>query len=287
VTLHHGRFHGKDRRHLDAAIEARFGKGASRGPAVVVATQTIEQSLDLDFDALITDICPIDVLLQRIGRLWRHDHPRPEDLEMAPCTVLVPHEGLDPFFRRRSPSHNLGPGRAYEDLRAVEAARRLIATAERDGWRLPRNNGRLVELGTHEEALSAIAREVGEAWCLHGRAVEGAAIAEGQKARDWLLPLDRGFVDGTFALAELDERIRTRLGDDRILVPLPPTLRSPFGERLEDILLPAWIARTMGLDPRNELIGDCAKSHILIGGRQLAYDRFGLRPMQESGGKAR
>ena len=90
ATLHHGRFAAEDRRRLDAAIEERLGKGSAAQPVIVVATQTVEQSLDVDADLLLTDLCPIDVLLQRIGRLHRHrSRPGP-----APCLVLGP-EGDD------------------------------------------------------------------------------------------------------------------------------------------------------------------------------------------------
>ena len=89
-TLHHGRFAAEDRRRLDAAIEERLGKGSAARPVIVVATQTVEQSLDVDADLLLTDLCPIHVLLQRIGRLHRHRlRPGP-----APCVVLGP-EGDD------------------------------------------------------------------------------------------------------------------------------------------------------------------------------------------------
>ena len=77
-TLHHSRFAREDRRRLDAEVEAQFGKDAERhGGLVLVGTQTLEISLDIDADLLITDLCPADVLLQRIGRLHRHARPRP------------------------------------------------------------------------------------------------------------------------------------------------------------------------------------------------------------------
>jgi len=68
VAPHHSRFAGSDRKSLDLAIEEQFGKGSQRNGVVAVATQTVQQSLDLDADLLLSDLCPVDVLLQRIGR---------------------------------------------------------------------------------------------------------------------------------------------------------------------------------------------------------------------------
>jgi len=282
VTLHHGRFHGRDRVHLDRAVEARFGKESPGGPAVVVATQTVEQSLDLDFDVLITDICPVDVLLQRIGRLWRHRRPRPAGMPAAPCLVLVPREGLGAFLGKRTPSHNLGPERAYEDLRAVEACLRLVAEAAGAGWELPRRNRELVERGTHPELLKQIAAEMGEAWRAHGRDVEGRHGASAQHAQLQLLPVKLPFVNGSTNESvvlpeEPPEPVRTRLGEDQLLVRLDPPIGSPFGERLTELPVPAWLLRGLGVDPGHEPVARREGERILIGNGLLVYDRLGLR----------
>ncbi len=277
-TLHHGRFHGRDRVRLDRAIETRFGKNAPGGSGVVVATQTIEQSLDLDFDVLITDICPIDVLLQRIGRLWRHRRPRPDGMDAAPCLVLVPRDGLDAFLEKRTPSHNLGPERAYADLRAVEACRRLVAEAAERGWELPRQNRELVERGTHPGELVRIARELGEAWVDHGSRVEGQGAARAQFAHLHLLPTQRLFSDPDLALAEEPpEAVRTRLGEDRLLVALDPPLESPFGEMLDEMPVPAWLLRLVGAEPGRPVTGRVEGSEIWLAEGVLIYDRLGLR----------
>ena len=89
VTLAHARFIAADRVEMDGALVTRFGPGVEHRPTrhIVVATQVIEQSLDLDFDLLVSDIAPADLLLQRIGRLHRHDRERPRLLRQAVCYV--------------------------------------------------------------------------------------------------------------------------------------------------------------------------------------------------------
>jgi CRISPR-associated endonuclease/helicase Cas3 len=95
-TLHHSRFGPEDRRLLDTTVQQRIGHDRPNGGLIVVGTQTLEQSLDLDADLLLTDLCPVDVLLQRIGRLHRHARARPRGLEIPRAFVLVP-AGRDLF----------------------------------------------------------------------------------------------------------------------------------------------------------------------------------------------
>ncbi|MDT0329905.1 CRISPR-associated helicase Cas3' [Nocardiopsis lambiniae] len=96
VTVAHSRFLDLDRAANDADLVAAYGppgRGADR-PArhIVVATQVVEQSLDVDFDLLVTDLAPIDLVLQRMGRLHRHPRgddqaERPERLRRARCLI--------------------------------------------------------------------------------------------------------------------------------------------------------------------------------------------------------
>lgn len=94
VTLAHARFTAADRRERDRLLTVRFGPGAgdSRpGAHVVVATQVAEQSLDVDFDVLISDLAPADLLLQRLGRVHRHHRKRPGHLSV-PRLVVAGHQ---------------------------------------------------------------------------------------------------------------------------------------------------------------------------------------------------
>lgn len=91
VILFHSQFIAPDRAEKEKELLRRIGKTSTakeRDRLIVVGTQVLEQSLDIDFDLLVTDLCPMDLLLQRIGRLHRHVRTRPEKLKAAQCIVL-------------------------------------------------------------------------------------------------------------------------------------------------------------------------------------------------------
>lgn len=82
LDLLHARFPFAERERRELRARARFGPVGPRPlRAVLVATQVIEQSLDLDFDLLVTDLAPVDLVLQRAGRLHRHSRSRPPSLQ--------------------------------------------------------------------------------------------------------------------------------------------------------------------------------------------------------------
>ncbi|MGW5050350.1 CRISPR-associated helicase Cas3' [Actinokineospora sp. NPDC004072] len=81
-----GRMTAKERRDTEARLKEHFGKEGSRPRAIVVGTQVLEQSLDLDFDVMLSDMAPIDSLIQRAGRIRRH---RSEDDRPGPITLGI------------------------------------------------------------------------------------------------------------------------------------------------------------------------------------------------------
>ena len=95
--LFHARFAMVDRLAVEAEVLRRFGRDSDPATrrGVLIATQVVEQSLDLDFDLLVTDLAPADLLIQRAGRLWRHARdprpvPGPELLVVSPEPVDTP-----------------------------------------------------------------------------------------------------------------------------------------------------------------------------------------------------
>ncbi|MDP3851094.1 MAG: CRISPR-associated helicase Cas3' [Luteolibacter sp.] len=92
VGLLHSRFPHFQRQNNEKHWMDLLGKNPARRPSgcVLVATQIVEQSVDIDADLLVTDLAPTDLLLQRLGRLHRHARPRPQGFETATCWILQP-----------------------------------------------------------------------------------------------------------------------------------------------------------------------------------------------------
>ncbi len=150
LMLFHARypFEQRDRREKHAL--ARFGKRGTfvdfgegnvrevKRPnrAVIVATQVLEQSLDLDFDLMVTEFAPVDLLLQRAGRLHRHERARPENLA-APRMLL-----LRPELRDGIPDFGGGTEAVYDGHILL---RSWIAIADRKFVDVPRDVEKLIE----------------------------------------------------------------------------------------------------------------------------------------------
>ena len=283
-TLHHGRFAAHDRRLLDNAIETTIGKDKPNrvaGGCVVIGTQTLEQSLDIDADLLITDLCPMDVLLQRIGRLHRHEREdRAAAYRKPECIVLTPpNDDLSPLLEWTETANGLGPhGGVYEDLRILEATLRLIA--ERGEWEIPAMNRELVERATHPHALEEIVAELGDDWRAHANEVEGGRIADGLTARGAIIRRDKSFfMDNRDVLfGSLEEKIRTRLGDERVDIIFAAPQNSPFGQARAIDKVAMSLRWLEGADVPEFTDASAVKGgmEFAVGGRRFRYDRLGL-----------
>ena len=100
IILLHSAFLMPDRAARERDLLQKLGKRstkAERDHLIVIGTSVLEQSLDIDGDVMLTDLCPMDLLLQRLGRLHRHpihDNMRPEQLKAAQCYVIEPDEDV-------------------------------------------------------------------------------------------------------------------------------------------------------------------------------------------------
>ena len=113
----------------DANSWGKDGRRENERPIVIIGTQILEQSLDLDFDFLMTDLCPLDLLLQRLGRLWRHAdkirpfrQPRCEIINNA--TISGSGSGRIPDFSMTHPYSGYLMLRAY--LKVIREHRKEI-----------------------------------------------------------------------------------------------------------------------------------------------------------------
>ncbi len=288
-TLHHGRFAFPDRIRLDAEVERVLGKQrAHEGGLVLIGTQTLEQSLDIDADLLVTDLAPMDVLLQRIGRLHRHARARPPGFEQPRALVLVPDDfeaslavAASNTSQVRSGPHGLG-GVVYGNLLSLVATRRAIG--DRAVWTIPAMNRALVEGATHPVALAALGTELeaedqrwrqaanadaGKAFA-HGKAAEIAAIAWTEQA-------------AMFRLAE--GAVGTRLGARDVELEVAPVLQGPFpgSAPISRLVIPAHLHRGPLLEANG--VRFCRSDEGLsfaLGDRSFSYTRYGLEIAAET-----
>ncbi len=151
LVLLHARFVRRERERLEKHVvgyrtevgdwvPGRFGKGRPSGPAVLVGTQVVEQSLDLDADLLMTDLAPIDLVLQRAGRLHRHARTDRPDAIREPCLVWL----CPDFAPGALPDVNALSGGGHVYARTVLWRTAMLLHA-RASWSLPADYRPLIE----------------------------------------------------------------------------------------------------------------------------------------------
>lgn len=188
VTLVHAQFLAVDRAANDTDLLARFGRGSgSARPAkhIVVATQVVEQSLDVDFDLMVTDIAPADLVLQRIGRLHRHrrgagEVDRPVPVRSAACYIT----GVD--WAATPPTPERGAAVVYGRWPLLRALAVLGPNLDGEPIWLPGDIAPLVQEAYADDAALPAGWEnaVEQAW----RVYANAQAARQHRAQDFALP---------------------------------------------------------------------------------------------------
>lgn len=213
TMLFHARFRGCDRSAVEQRVLGRFGKGCPPGGRVLIATQVVEQSLDLDFDELHTDLAPIDLLFQRAGRLQRHVRERPSGFDEPRLVVYTP-SGSDVASLR------FGPSRYVYDVGTLWLANQTLA--ERANLQIPADIRSLVEQSYHPDVRSARLEQAGEAMREHEQRREHSLEARRTRARQCCIPPTSAEIDGGGALPDDDDTVHafTRDGQSTTLLPL-------------------------------------------------------------------
>jgi CRISPR-associated endonuclease/helicase Cas3 len=294
ATVHHSRYSREDRPMLDKAVEQQIGKQRAEPlkAFIVVGTQTLEQSLDIDADLLITDLCPMDVLLQRVGRLHRHERKpdeRPESYRKAQAVVLVPADYSLQGCLKKS-RHGLGRfhngGGVYMDLRGLEATQRLIRGA--DSHDIPQDNRELVERATHSDVLQGLAEELGAKWATHAQDIEGITIAEKRLAHSNALQFSEKFLDeagNKLKFSDEAQFISSRLGASDYALEFIPPQPGPFAQEVRRLPIRhhMWPA---GLSPDTKpnvrAVSVDGSFTFTLGGTTYRYSRLGLERITEN-----
>lgn len=279
TPAYHARYALPDRVALDAAVLEAFGTGASTGDGVILtATQVVEQSLDVDFDLLITDLAPIEVLLQRLGRVHRHparDPKRPRGFREPRGLIIAP-EPIDP-------THERGPrgiGTVYRNLPALELTRRTVVM--RPTIALPHDYRSLIEAVYHPDSVDQLRPEPG--W---SRAIDrayGTNDAHASLARQVTLRFDRTYHDNHDRFRD-EARVRTRLGDDTQCLELLPSAPCWYADdeassvELREHLVRGHARSSDGtLQPAHGTIEpDGRATYCLTNGTTISYGPMGWR----------
>ncbi|MDQ1034860.1 CRISPR-associated endonuclease/helicase Cas3 [Streptomyces sp. V3I8] len=183
VRLLHARFTVARRADLTQESLRLLGPRTPRprgGRLILVATQLAEQSFDVDADLLVTDLAPVDLLLQRVGRLHRHEETwRPDRLRVPQVflTGFEPREGREPAFAFASEM-------IYGRHLLLRTAAVLPGAGE--AWLVPRDVPGLVArvYGADASLLPEMWREAGEEAC---REQESRDRMRAENARQFLL----------------------------------------------------------------------------------------------------
>ncbi len=186
VTVAHSRFLDLDRATRDEQLLSQYGsptkvaelRGKRPTRHIVVASQVVEQSLDVDFDLLVTDLAPVDLVLQRMGRLHRHPRgeeqgDRPSRLRTARCLIT----GVD--WAETPPLPVRGSRTVYGEYPLLRSLAVLLPHLEADT-----DSGRTLRLPDHISPLvqAAYTQDTDDASCAPSS--WNQALSDARKAQE-------------------------------------------------------------------------------------------------------
>ncbi|MCK9342502.1 MAG: CRISPR-associated helicase Cas3' [Massilibacteroides sp.] len=211
VRLFHARFTLGDRLKIEKEVEDHFGKYSTpetRRGQVLVATQVVEQSLDLDFDFMVSDLAPIDRIIQRAGRVHRHERGErgtPHIMVLAPEVLENPDEQ---WFSRMFP----GGAAVYPDHARLWLTAKLLLRGE---IRIPEDAHPFIEAVFGDESETTIPAYLR----LLAAQMRGTEAADASFAAENALKLKPGY-SATGEGWKDDVRTPTRLGEPSVTLRL-------------------------------------------------------------------
>jgi CRISPR-associated endonuclease/helicase Cas3 len=224
VDLFHARFALCDRQTIETRVLDHFGKDSGpedRNGKIVIATQVIEQSLDLDFDAMVTDLTFIDLIIQRVGRMLRHLRDAegnvildgPDEREDPALGVLMPPLADDPntdWYKRLFPSGAY----VYPEVDALWRTAQVLL--DHGSLKLPEEARELIE-SVYGDGAAPVPEPISRA---AQEAKSQTRINESLAASN-ALTLNKGYGNtADRAHWQSDERTPTRLGEETTTVRL-------------------------------------------------------------------
>jgi CRISPR-associated endonuclease/helicase Cas3 len=225
IDLFHSRFAMIDRSRIENSVLHNFGKKSGpneRKGRILIATQVVEQSLDLDFDCMVSDLAPVDLLIQRAGRTHRHvrdkngavkQEPDAHDDRIAPIiSIYTPEFTLTPDSSWLSGEFK-GTAAVYKHAGRLWLTQKILKEkSETGGWSMPGDARELIESVYDELADTSIPDG------LQSATIRAEGQEQAKKGMGYLntLILKKGYCRDAVTADQWDEdeKILTRLAEE-------------------------------------------------------------------------
>jgi CRISPR-associated endonuclease/helicase Cas3 len=225
IDLFHSRFAMIDRSRIENAASYNFGKksgSTERTGRILIATQVVEQSLDLDFDVMISDLAPIDLLIQRAGRIHRHARYKngliktetgASDERSAPSIAIYAPEFLSKPNSSWLSGEFKGTAAVYKHIGRLWITQKILKEkTETGGWSMPDDARTLIESVYGETAETSIPDSLQKATIR----AEGEEQAKEGMGHLSALILKKGYCRGAVRVDQWneDDKVQTRLSEE-------------------------------------------------------------------------